>query len=92
MEGKGAVDPLLNHQIKAPETRKLFAHLHSDGKYLERGDVWIDYLGRRGNLTVGYGSPGKIGPELEFGHTMGDRFSVAGAYYQNRMGWKKLGS
>ena len=91
MEGKGAVDPLLNHQIKAPETRKLFAHLHSDGKYLERGDVWIDYLGRRGNLTVGYGSPGKIGPELEFGHTMVTDFRSKCAYYQNRMGGKSLG-
>tara|TARA_B100000242_G_scaffold282294_2_gene243454 strand:- start:4862 stop:6340 length:1479 start_codon:yes stop_codon:yes gene_type:complete len=91
MEGKGAVDPLLNHQIKAPETRKLFAHLHSDGKYLERGDVWIDYLGRRGNLTVGYGSPGKIGPELEFGHTMGDRFSEQVLIIKTAWGGKSLG-
>ncbi len=72
MEGKGGIDPLLNHQIQAPETRDFFAHLHRNGKYIERDDVWIDYLGRRGNLTVGYGSPGKIGPELEFGNTMGD--------------------
>ena len=27
MEGKGGVDPLLNHQIDAPETRDFFAHL-----------------------------------------------------------------
>ena len=64
MEGKGGIDPLLNHQIQAPETRDFFAHLHRNGKYIERDDVLIDYLGRRGNLTVGYGSPGKIGPEL----------------------------
>ena len=71
MEGKGGIDPLLNHQIQATETKDFFAHLHKDGDYIERDDVWIDYLGRRGNLTVGYGSPGKIGPELEFGNTMG---------------------
>ena len=28
MEGKGKIDPLLNHQIKAPETRDFFAHFH----------------------------------------------------------------
>ena len=74
MEGKGRVDPLLNHQITAPETKGFFAHLHKDGKYIERDDVWINYLERRGKLTVGYGSPGRIGLELEFGHLMGDHF------------------
>ena len=33
MEGKGRVDPLLNHQITAPETKDFFAHLHKDGKW-----------------------------------------------------------
>ena len=75
MEGKGGIDPLLNHQIQAPDTKDFFAHLHKDGQYIERDDVWINYLTRKGNLTVGYGSPGKIGPELEFGNTMGNHFS-----------------
>ena len=75
MEGKGGIDPLLNHQIQAPGTKDSFAHLHKDGEYIERDDVWINYLSRKGNLTVGYGSPGKIGPELEFGNTMGNHFS-----------------
>ena len=35
MEGKGGIDPLLNHQIKAPETKEFFAHLHHDGKYIQ---------------------------------------------------------
>ncbi|SVD39096.1 uncharacterized protein METZ01_LOCUS391950, partial [marine metagenome] len=74
MEGKGRIDPLLNHQIHAPETRDFFAHLHKDGKYIERDDVWINYLERRGKLTVGYGSPGRIGLELEFGHVMGNHY------------------
>ena len=91
MEGKAAVDPLLNHQIKAPETKKLFSHLHRDGKYLEREDVWIDYLGRRGKLTVGYGSPGKIGPELEFGHTMGNHFSEQVLIIKTAWGGKSIG-
>ena len=75
MEGKGGIDPLLNHQVQAPDTKDFFAHLHKDGQYIERDDVWINYLTRKGNLTVGYGSPGKIGPELEFGNTMGNHFS-----------------
>ncbi|MHC5004936.1 MAG: sialate O-acetylesterase [Planctomycetota bacterium] len=40
--------------------------------------MWIDFLGRRGPLTVGYGSPGGphaplIGPELGFGTAVGNR-------------------
>ena len=74
MEGKGGIDPLLNHQIKAPETMEFFAHLHKDGKYIERDEVWIYFLDRRGPLTVGFGSPGRIGPELEFGHVVGNHY------------------
>ena len=29
MEGKGKIDPLLNHQIKASETKDFFAHFHN---------------------------------------------------------------
>ena len=51
-----------------------FAHLRKDGKWIERDDVWIKFLGRKGKLTVGYGSPGCIGPELEFGNVVGDHY------------------
>lgn len=47
-----------------------------------RDDVWINFLGRRGKLTVGFGSPGRIGPELEFGNAVGDHLEE----------WKKIGS
>ena len=91
MEGKGGIDPLLNHQIQAAETKDFFAHLHRDGKYIERDDVWIDYLGRRGNLSVGYGSPGKIGPELEFGNTMGDEWTEPVLLIKTAWGGKSIG-
>ena len=40
-----------------------------------RNDVWINYLDRRGGLAVGYGNPNKcFGPELNFGHVVGDHF------------------
>ena len=41
----------------------------------ERQDVWINYLGKYGNLTVGYGAPNQgFGPEFNFGHLVGDHY------------------
>ena len=91
MEGKGKIDPLLNHQIIAPETKDFFAHLHKDGKYIERDDVWINYLERRGKLTVGYGSPGCIGLELEFGNIMGNHYDEPVLLIKTAWGGKSIG-
>jgi len=46
--------------------------LRKDGKWIVRDDVFIKYQGRKGGLTIGYGSPGRTGVELEFGTVMGD--------------------
>lgn len=73
MEGKAKVS-VAEHQAQQPETRALYQHLRKDGAWLQRKDVWINYLGVRGNLTVGYGSPKSIGPELEFGTIVGDHY------------------
>jgi alpha-galactosidase len=73
MEGKAKVT-LLEYQAEQPATRDLFKHLRKDGKWVERDDVWIKFLDRKGKLTVGYGSPKCIGPELEFGTVVGDRY------------------
>src|SRR5437764_2566778 len=73
MEGKAKVS-LLEYQAGQPATRDLYKHLRKDGKWVERDDVWIKFLDRKGKLTVGYGSPGCIGPELEFGNVVGDRY------------------
>lgn len=73
MEGKAKVS-LLEHQLGQPATRELFKHLKRDGKWIEREDVWIRYHDHKGNLTVGYGSPKCIGPELGFGMVVGDHF------------------
>ncbi len=73
MEGKAKVS-LLEYQAQQPATRDLFSHLRKDDKWVERDDVWIKFLDRRGRLTVGYGSPGCIGPELEFGTVVGDHY------------------
>ena len=73
MEGKAKLS-LLEYQVKQPATRPLFAHFEKDGKWAEREDVWIKFLERKGPLTAGYGSPNCIGPELQFGWTVGDHF------------------
>ena len=73
MEGK-APNTLLDHQAADPKTRELFAHLRRDDKWIVRDDVFIKFLDRKGPLTVGYGSPGRTGVELEFGTAMGNHF------------------
>jgi hypothetical protein len=73
MEGKAKLS-LLDYQAEQPATRDLFKHWRKDGKWIERDDVWIKFLDRKGKLTVGYGSPKCIGPELEFGTVVGDRY------------------
>ena len=74
MEGKAKVS-LAEYQAEQPATRDLFKHWRKDGKWIERDDVWIKFLDRKGKLTVGYGSPKCIGPELEFGTVVGDRYA-----------------
>jgi alpha-galactosidase len=73
MEGK-APNSLLEFQATDPKTKDLFSHLRKDGKWIVRDDVFIKFLERKGPLTIGYGSPGRTGVELEFGTVMGDHF------------------
>ena len=75
MEGKGTIKHL--EQVVS-ENAEAYGNLKSNGKWVERNDVWIDYLcyrdrRKKGKLTVGYGSPeDRIGPELGFGNVVGD--------------------
>jgi len=70
--GKGS----LEHLVKDPETADRFKHLvDSKGEWAVRDDVWIWYFDRKGGLTVGYGAKDdRIGPELQFGHVVGDQY------------------
>jgi alpha-galactosidase len=72
MEGKAKV-ALMEYQARQPATRDLYRHLLRDDRWLVRDDVWVKFLERKGKLTVGFGSPGCIGPELGFGTVIGDR-------------------
>jgi len=73
MEGK-APNALFDHQAVDAKTRDQFAHLRKDDKWIVRDDVFIKFLDRKGPLTIGYGSPGRTGVELEFGTKMGNHF------------------
>lgn len=66
--GRGSLEHLVRSE---PEE---FGHLvDGQGEWIVRDDVWISFLEREGRLTVGYGSrEDTIGPELGFGHVVGE--------------------
>ena len=70
--GRGSLEFL----VKDPATAKQYGHLvDEDGEWVVREDVWIWSLDRKGGLTVGYGArDDRIGPELGFGHVVGDLY------------------
>jgi hypothetical protein len=90
MEGKAKVS-LIESQLADPKTAPLFKHLKTDsGEWVVRDDVWIKFLGRKGGLTVGFGSPDRIGPELEFGNTVGDAYDQQVLLIKTAWGGKSL--
>jgi len=71
MQGKGKIQHLEELTAKAE-----YKHLKKDGEWVKLDDVWIKYWDKKGNLTVGYGSPAdRIGPELGFGHVVGAKLA-----------------
>lgn len=71
MEGK-AKNSLWEHQATDEKTREIFAHLRDGDGWVKRDDVFIKYLNRHGNLTLGFGSPDRTGAEFEFGVALGN--------------------
>ena len=82
---------LAEYQSEAPEFKDFYKHLKKDGKWVVREDVWINFFERRGNLTVGYGAPNRIGPELEFGIVVGDYFGEQVLIIKIAWGGRSLG-
>ncbi len=70
--GKGG----LKYVVEDPATADRYKHLIDEqGDWVVRDDVWIWYFDRKGGLTVGYGAgDNRIGPELQFGHVVGDHY------------------
>ena len=89
MEGKAKMS-LLEYQSTAPETKAEFAHLRGGDQWKRREDVYIKFLDRSGHLTVGFGSPNCIGPELEFGWTVGYHYEEPVLLIKTAWGGKSL--
>ncbi len=86
--GKGSLEYL----VKNPKTAQRFKHLvDSDGNWVKRNDVWIWHFDRKGPLTVGYGArKDLIGPELQFGHVIGDHFGEPVLIIETSWGGRSL--
>ncbi|MDF1851589.1 MAG: sialate O-acetylesterase [Verrucomicrobiales bacterium] len=90
MEGKAKVS-LMETQAVREDTAALYIHLRDgDGEWKVRDDVWIRFLNRSGSLTVGFGSPDRVGPELEFGNVIGDHFEEPVLLIKTAWGGKSL--
>ncbi|KAA3614262.1 MAG: sialate O-acetylesterase [Planctomycetota bacterium] len=70
--GQGSLESL----VRSKDSAKKYRHLvDRKGDWTTRKDVWIWYFERHGGLTAGYGArKDRIGPELQFGHVLGDHF------------------
>ena len=92
--GKGTLKKLLEQD----STRPIVSHLvDQDGKWKARTDVWCryktDHEVKAGPLDIGFaGYQGRhhIGPELQFGHVVGDRFEAPVLIIKTAWGGKSL--
>lgn len=82
MQGKGAIEGdetnSLRHLVRNDPDKEFRFLVNDDGEWRERTDVWIHLDSgpgdiKYGGLKPGYGSHGGVvGPELGFGHVIGD--------------------
>jgi hypothetical protein len=94
-EGRGT----LNFCLKDPAKASLYKHLKDDkGQWTVRDDVWVWYKPengpvKSGPLTLGftvYGGKHHFGPELQFGHVIGDYFTNQVLLIKTAWGGKSL--
>jgi hypothetical protein len=94
-DGKGTLQVLM----RDPAMAERFRHLKDDqGRWTVRQDVWVRYQREQGPLLAGplglgfsvYGDPHHFGPELQFGHVMGDHFTNQVLLIKTAWGGKSL--
>jgi len=94
-DGRGTLNALLSDHAKAP----LVKHLKTDkGVWAVRDDVWVRYQREKGALLAGpltmgftvYGDKHHFGPELQFGHVVGDHFQNQVLLIKTAWGGKSL--
>ncbi|MCF7733372.1 MAG: sialate O-acetylesterase [Akkermansiaceae bacterium] len=83
--GKGSLGYLAEHDPKYKPLKD------KGGKWVERDDVSIWFLGRKGKLAPGFGSNGgTLGPELGFGQVVGDALDEPVLLIKTAWGGKSL--
>jgi Carbohydrate esterase, sialic acid-specific acetylesterase len=86
--GKGSLEYLSKEKTTADKFKHL---LDKNGAWAVRDDVWIHFLDRKGRLTVGFGGDEeRIGPELGFGHVVGEAFDAPVLLIKLAWGGKSL--
>lgn len=94
-DGKGTLAALLKDPARAP----LVKHLRAEkGDWAVRNDVWVRYQREKGSLLAGpltlgftvYGDKHHFGPELQFGHVVGDHLTNQILLIKTAWGGKSL--
>jgi len=94
-QGKGTLAMMMRDPVKGAR----FRHLKdAEGKWAVRDDVWVRYQRERGPLLAGplgfgfsvYGDAHHFGPELQFGHVIGDHFENQVLLIKTAWGGKSL--
>jgi len=70
--------------------QEIYKPYRDGAKWRTFGNVLVDFFDRKGLLTVGFGSPGCIGPELGFGSVMGGRTHASVLLIKTAWGGKSL--
>ncbi len=94
-DGKGTLATLLQDPALAPRLRHL---RNADGTWVVRDDVWCWYRREHGPLLAGplglgfsvYGDQHHFGPELQFGHVLGNHFENPVLLVKTAWGGKSL--
>lgn len=94
-DGKGTLAALMNDPAKAPRLNHL---RDARGNWVVRDDVWVRYQREdrpllAGPLGIGftrYGGAHHFGPELQFGHVLGDVFENQVLLIKTAWGGKSL--
>jgi hypothetical protein len=86
--GKGSLSNMADNSA----SRDRYRHLRDNhGNWTQRDDVMIWHLGRKGKLAPGFGArKSTIGPELGFGHAVGDASSSPVLLIKTAWGGKSL--
>ncbi len=80
MQGHGRISMNKDGDLNFAAKQKQFTYLKKDGKWAERNDVWYYHKSGRGGVIKGNLKPGlganknSVGPELAFGHVIGNHF------------------